>query len=224
MRATMPSHTPAAPAPGARERILLTAHELFYRDGIRATGIDRVIAESGVAKLTFYRHFPSKNELVREFLEYRHRLWMTWFVDALQRHGGDSKALVPALGEWFYNGSYRGCAFINSVGELGETLPEVVEITRRHKQDMADAIGHLLPASRQRKRQAIDLALAVDGAIIRAQFDPDPEAALASLERIRKSLLGPDAEVPGANPNLVARGIGCQACPKLAISSRILAP
>lgn len=196
MRATKPSQAPTPPPPGARARILLTAHELFYRDGIRATGIDRVIAESGVAKLTFYRHFQSKNELVREFLEYRHRRWMVWFVDALQRHGGDGKALVPALGEWFGNGSYRGCAFINSVGELGETLPEVVEITRRHKQDMADAIGKLLPASRQRKRQAMDLALAVDGAIVRAQFDQSPEAALASLERIRKSLLGSGRRAP----------------------------
>ena len=71
----------------ARERILVTAHELFYRDGLRATGIDRIIAESGVAKLTFYRHFPSKDALIRTFLDYRHERWMAWFVDALGRHG-----------------------------------------------------------------------------------------------------------------------------------------
>lgn len=187
------SATRSVDSPGARERILLAAHELFYRDGIRATGIDRVIAESGVAKLTFYRHFPSKNELVREFLEFRHRRWMAWFVDALQRHGGDSKALAPTLAEWFGDGSYRGCAFINSVGELGETLPDVVAIARRHKSDMTDTIARLLPASRQRKRLALDLALAVDGAIVRAQFERGPQAALASLERIRKSLLGSGA-------------------------------
>ena len=185
MAAAKPTDTP-----GARERILLAAHDLFYRDGIRATGIDRVIAESGVAKLTFYRHFPSKNDLVREFLGYRHRRWMDWFVDALQRHGGGSKALVPALTEWFGSAGYRGCAFINSVGELGDMLPEVMEITRRHKQDMADVIAGLLPPSRRRRQLALDLALAVDGAIIRARFDQDPAAALASLERIRKSLLG----------------------------------
>jgi len=56
--------TRVSPTLPARERILLTAHELFYRDGIRATGIDRVIAESGVTKVTFYRHFPSKNDLI----------------------------------------------------------------------------------------------------------------------------------------------------------------
>lgn len=173
----------------ARERILLTAHELFYREGIRATGIDRVIAESGVAKATFYRHFPSKNDLIREFLEYRHQRWMEWFMDALQRHGGSIKALSPALAEWFNDRGFRGCAFINSVGELGGTLPEVAEITRRHKNEMADVIAGLLPASRRRKQDAQALALAVDGAIIRAQYDHAPDAALSSLEAILKSLL-----------------------------------
>ena len=82
-------------------RILVTAHTLFYRDGIRATGIDRVIAESGVAKKTFYRYYPAKSDLIVAFLEYRHRNWMTWFEDAVQRHGADADALVPALAEWF---------------------------------------------------------------------------------------------------------------------------
>ena len=184
-------NTPIPQIPSARERILLTAHELFYREGIRATGIDRVIAESGVAKVTFYRHFPSKNDLIREFLEYRHQRWMAWFIDALHRHGGGIKALTLTLAEWFADQNFRGCAFINSVGELGGTLPEVVEITRRHKHEMTDVIMSLLPTSRHRKQDAQALALAVDGAIIRAQYDQTPEAALSSLELIQKSLLTP---------------------------------
>ncbi len=173
----------------ARERILLTAHDLFYRDGIRATGIDRVIAESGVTKVTFYRHFPSKNDLIRQFLEYRHRRWMEWFVDALHRHGNDLNALMPALSEWFNDDGFRGCAFINSVGELGAVLPEVVEISRRHKQEMTEVIGHLLPPSRHRVDDAQAVAMAVDGAIIRAQFDQSPERALHVLNRLLKALL-----------------------------------
>lgn len=175
--------------PSARERILLTAHDLFYREGIRATGIDRVIADSGVAKVTFYRHFPSKNILIRAFLEYRHQRWMAWLIDALQRHGGGIKALSPALAEWFTDQSFRGCAFINSVGELGKTLPEVLEITRRHKDEMTAVIANLLPISQHRNQYAQALALAVDGAIIRAQYDQTPDAALAALEVLQKSLL-----------------------------------
>src|SRR5262249_11907658 len=151
------------------ERILHTAHDLFYREGIRATGIDRVIAESGVAKLTFYRQFASKDDLVRAFLLFRHERWMAWFDDALARHGGDAGALVPTLREWFESADFRGCAFLNSVGELGATMPDVVEIARRHKADMTKAIAKLLPATRRRARLAQALALAVDGAIVQAQ-------------------------------------------------------
>ena len=177
----------------ARERILLTAHELFYREGIRATGIDRVIAEAGVTKVTFYRHFPSKNALICAFLEYRHRRWMAWFMEALQRHRSTSQgkgldALVPTLAEWFRDESFRGCAFINSVAELGGTLSEVVKIARRHKQEMTAVIAGLLPASTQRKRETQAIALAVDGAIVRAQFDETPDAALKALARIVKSI------------------------------------
>ncbi|HWY97240.1 MAG TPA: TetR/AcrR family transcriptional regulator [Steroidobacteraceae bacterium] len=177
----------------ASERILLTAHDLFYREGIRATGIDRVIAEAGVTKVTFYRHFPSKNALICAFLEHRHQRWMAWFIEALQRHGGASygkglDALVPTLAEWFRDESFRGCAFINSVGELGGTLSEVVKIARRHKQEMTNAIASLLPVSARRKQDTQAVALAVDGAIVRAQFDETPDAALKALSRLLNSI------------------------------------
>lgn len=175
----------------ARERILLAAYALFYKEGIRATGIDRVIAESGVTKVTFYRHFPSKNDLILAFLEYRHQQWMDWFGDAVMRHGGDLDALAPALAEWFCSEGFRGCAFLNSVSELGATMPEIAEITRRHKQDMEAVIGGLLPSvtsSRRRKSVAQAAAVAVDGAIVRAQFDQGPDAALHALVLILKAL------------------------------------
>lgn len=178
----------------ARDRILLTAHQLFYQEGIRATGIDRIIGESGVTKVTFYRHFPSKNDLIFAYLEYRHRRWMDWFVDALQRHGGAERgvsALASALAEWLRDPGFRGCAFINSVSELGGTLPEVLEITRKHKQEMTAAIAGLLPSGRQREQQARAIALAVDGAIIHAQFEETPDAALKTLGMIVKSLQSP---------------------------------
>ena len=179
-----------APGLSPAERILVTAHDLFYRDGIRATGIDRVIAESGVAKKTFYRYYPAKNDLIVSFLEYRHRNWMAWFEDAINRHGGDANALLPALAEWFGSDAYRGCAFINAVVEVGGTLPEAVDISRRHKLDMAAVIRTLLPArSRTAKADARALAMAVDGAIIGAQFENSAEVALKSLARIVKAIV-----------------------------------
>lgn len=180
-----------AATPSARERILDTAHDLFYSEGIRATGVDRLIAESGVAKLTFYRHFPSKDDLVRAFLDHRHGRWMAWFVDALGRHGGKAGGglapLVPVLGEWFASPGYRGCAFINAVAEVGGMLPDTVDIARRHKEEMTGVIAELLPEGPEREARALAAALAVDGAIVRAQAG-ESAAALAGLEKVARAL------------------------------------
>jgi len=171
-----------------RERILRAAHDLFYREGIRATGIDRVIAHSGVAKLTFYRQFASKDELVLAFLECRHQRWMAWFVDALARHGGTPAAIAPALAEWFESDDYRGCAFLNSVGELGPALPAVLESARRHKLEMTAAVARLLKPAPGRARLARALALAIDGAIVQAQYLASPGAAVEALAFVTKAL------------------------------------
>jgi AcrR family transcriptional regulator len=177
----------------ARDRILVTAHALFYRDGIRATGIDRIIAESGVAKLTFYRHFPSKDALVCAFLDYRHERWMAWFVDALGRHGaqpgGGLAPLAAALAEWFADPAFRGCAFINAVVEVGQALPEAAAIARRHKEDMVQVIAGLLPEAAAQDAAARAAALAVDGAIIGAQMGHTGPAA-DGLRRLLAGLAG----------------------------------
>jgi AcrR family transcriptional regulator len=175
----------------ARERILLTAHDLFYRQGIRSTGIDTVIARAGVTKVTFYRHFKSKNDLIVAYLEYRHERWMRWFTAALQRHGGTLQALVPTMAEWFRSPEYRGCAFINGVSEIAPALPQVTEITRRHKAEMQQAIAALLPDVRRRQTVARSLALVIDGSIVQAQFCSDPEVVLRDLRQLVK-LIGGD--------------------------------
>ena len=172
----------------ARERILLTAHDLFYRDGIRATGIDKVIAESAVSKVTFYRHFPSKNDLVLAFLAYRHQRWIDWFADALQRHGAKPGAglqpLVATLEEWFNNPVFRGCAFINITAELGDAVPGVLMVCRSHKQDMLEIIAGLLPESEDQMVLANAVAVAVDGAIVKAQLEPTPSQAKITLQSL----------------------------------------
>ncbi|MCB1877061.1 MAG: TetR/AcrR family transcriptional regulator [Chromatiales bacterium] len=177
-------------ASSARERLLLTAHRLFYQHGIRATGIDKIIAEAQVTKVTFYRHFPSKNSLIREYLDYRHALWMSWFTDALSRHGEDLNALVPAMAEWFGQEDFRGCAFINSLSELGSEFPDIVEKTRLHKNDMATAIQQLLEPGEERKKLAEAIALIVDGAIVRAQYESNPGNTLQAMQHAITALVG----------------------------------
>ncbi len=176
------------PAKSARERILLTAHDLFYCYGIRATGIDRLIAESKVTKTTFYRHFPSKKQLIIEFLEYRHKRWMSWFAESLNRHGGTIDALYPTLEEWFGAEGFRGCAFINSLSELGEEIEEITSITQGHKECVANTVATLLPNSSRAKSQAMGIVLAIDGAIIRAHYDKNPKIALSLLRYVVEAL------------------------------------
>lgn len=175
----------------ARERILATAYRLLYRDGIRATGIDKVIAEAGVTKVTFYRHFPSKDVLVLAFLDLRHQRWMEWFVDALERHAVSSRrrvAVVAAVEEWLTADSFRGCAFINSVNEIGAELPEVYGIATRHKADMVEAIKATLPPGPNRARTARALAVAIDGAVVHAQYQRDATSAVKALATIASTL------------------------------------
>ena len=179
------------PSLPARERILATAYRLFYREGIRATGVDKVIAEAGVTKVTFYRHFPSKDALILAFLDLRHRRWMDWFVDALDRHahGHRRPAVVSAIAEWLTADSFRGCAFINSVNEIGAELPEVHAITARHKAEMVAAIKETLPPGPNRARTAQALGVAIDGAIVHAQYQRDATSAVKALTTIASTLL-----------------------------------
>ncbi|MEZ0359726.1 TetR/AcrR family transcriptional regulator [Mycobacterium sp. SA01] len=178
------------PALPARDRILATAYRLFYREGIRATGIDKVIAEAGVTKVTFYRHFPSKDALIVAYLELRHRRWMDWFVDALDRHAGNRRRppVVAAVEEWLTADSFRGCAFLNSVSELGAELPEVHAITARHKADVVAAIKKTLPPGANRTRTAQALGVALDGAVVHAQYQRDATAAVKALATISSTL------------------------------------
>ena len=163
----------------ARERILRTAHLLFYRDGIRSTGIDKVIAEAGVTKVTFYRHFPSKDDLIKAFLERRHEIWAKGFNRAITEYRSSQSAvqrmrdpLAPvflAVTDWLRESTFRGCAFVNTVVEVGPSLPDVFGMAARHKHETAEMILPLLAGRAHAKEIAWAATLAVDGAVVNAQ-------------------------------------------------------
>ena len=117
--ATGDKHTPSA---GARERIVSTAYDLFSQYGVQAVGIDRVIAEAGVAKMTLYRHFRSKDDLALAVLERRRELWTKeWLEREIEERGetpeGRLLAIFDAFGEWFRQTDYEGCLFVSSLLE-----------------------------------------------------------------------------------------------------------
>jgi len=175
------------PDASARDRLLTTAQRLFYQQGIRATGIDSVIAEARVTKVTFYRHFPTKNQLIIAVLEQRHQRWMQGFQQALQPAEQLTDALPAALKSWFEEVDYRGCAFINASAELGDSLPEMGELIRRHKQEMADAIAQKLTETARGKTGQI--MLLTEGAIVRVQLGEKAETVVEDLRAALAAVL-----------------------------------
>jgi AcrR family transcriptional regulator len=115
---------PAADEPSldARERILRTAYELFRRHSTNTVGVDRIVAEAGVAKTTLYRHFHSKDDLVVAVMERHRELWTYgWFFREVQARAntpaGRLLAVFDVLEEWFCEDSFPGCLFINCLIE-----------------------------------------------------------------------------------------------------------
>lgn len=108
--------TTAAGGPSARERILDTAYDLFSRHGTHAVGVDAIVAGSGVAKMSLYRNFGSKDELILEFLRMRERLWgRDWLIAEVEARADDPAdrlvAIFEVLGEWYARNDFEGCAF-----------------------------------------------------------------------------------------------------------------
>lgn len=118
------------PAPEARERILEAAYDLFSREGIRAVGIDAIIEQSGVARMTLYRHFGSKDALVLAFLERREERWTRdWLQQEVSRRAVAPRdrllAIFDVFDEWFQRDDFEGCSFINVLLEIADSQSEL---------------------------------------------------------------------------------------------------
>ncbi len=183
----------------ARRRILDTADRLFYAEGVRAVGIDRIIAESGVAKMTLYSHFPGKDDLILAVLQYREGEFLTWFDQAMGRHveAGEDPigALFSALKEWFETPTFRGCAFINASVELTDCGHPGFAFVREHKGRFYSFVARLIEESmgKPAAKLAPAVALLVEGAIVTAVIegtsrpaDVAREAAVRLLSKIKK--------------------------------------
>ena len=124
------------PQAAPHERILAVARELFCRDGIHATGIDRILALAGASKMTLYSRFGSKEALVRVVLHEEGEAWRARFFSALQASAptaaGRLGNAVAVLGPWFREPGFTGCAFINAAAEHTKGEPWIREIAAGH--------------------------------------------------------------------------------------------
>lgn len=192
MASLEPADDPPERALVARERILDAAYELFSRHGLRAIGVNRIIAESGVAKMTFYRYFPSKADLILAFLDVRRQRWTNdWLLTEVRRMAstprGRTLAFFGALDQWFHTHDFEGCAFIATLLEVHDTTDPIhreaarqLELIRAIVQGQAEQAG-----LRDPENTAHQLQILMMGAIVSAtRGDRDAARRAGELARM----------------------------------------
>lgn len=178
-------------AADTKEHILAVARELFYQDGIRATGVDRVAAEANVAPPTLYRIFGSKDDLVAAYLEREDHRYREWFRAAAAGNGPRERilALFDALAEQVRPDSCRGCPFLIALGEL----PDHDALGHRH----AVAMKHWVRAQ---------LGALADGFAATAPMD-DPQALADQLMLVMEGVYATTQAFGPTGPAARARSL-----------------
>ncbi len=183
-------HNSVAPA---KRRILETANRLFYNEGIRAVGIDRLISESEVTKATFYKHYGSKDRLIVEYISQRHSL-VRESVDELICEKNDPnialRTLIDQIVAEVVAPGFRGCAFTNAAIEFTDSRHAVRQIVSDHREwyaetlsDLLKELGHPLPGD-----GGDELVLARDG-VMTGGYAGDPIAATTAFVRVVNRVL-----------------------------------
>lgn len=179
--------TDPLPTAPAKLRILETANRLFYEEGIRNVGVDRLISESSVTKATFYKHYGSKDRLIMDYVGYRHRRAAEGLSDLVALEDDPVRilrSLQDAIADEVSAIGFRGCPFINAAAEFPDPAHPVRRAVAEHREWYVDALeqvlrllGHEMPGE-----AADDLNLARDGAMS-GGYAGDPVAATTALGR-----------------------------------------
>jgi AcrR family transcriptional regulator len=167
----------------ARERLLETAERLFYAEGVAATGVERILSESGVGRASFYRHFASKDELVVEVLRRRDKSWRAWMEREVAGSTRPARerplAVFDALADRFTWQDFRGCAFINTMAEISDQDSEAFHVACAHKTRVVELLRRILSDAgyADDEELAAQFAVLIDGATVTALRQHSPEAA-----------------------------------------------
>ncbi|MDZ7841703.1 MAG: TetR/AcrR family transcriptional regulator [Gammaproteobacteria bacterium] len=183
--------------PSKRETVLDTAEHLFYEEGFHATGIDRVVAEAGVARMTLYNHFPSKEALVESVLERRYRRYLDDLHDAVAGRGNDSAvaAMAERHNEWLRTRSRSGCILLKAIGEFQRHRPALAERGRELKRELLTLISEALSIDGYHRDEALAerVMMILEGANALAPV-LGSERVVVQVESMLASVLGSTAE------------------------------
>ncbi|GAA3038139.1 TetR/AcrR family transcriptional regulator [Streptomyces glomeratus] len=164
----------------ARARALDAAEELFYGRGIQSVGMDDIRGTSGVSLKRLYQLFPAKEQLVEAYLQRRDERWRQRLAEYVDRHTDPVERLL-AVFEWLREScaepGFRGCAWINSYGELGATSPRVLAQVRAHKQAFKAYLAGLVGDAGLPAPLGDQLFLLAEGAMVTAGMEASPAPA-----------------------------------------------
>jgi AcrR family transcriptional regulator len=159
-----------------RQHIIETAYALFKRGGFHATGIDTIIAEAGVAKMTMYRHFPSKDDLVVAALDWRAQRFERQLGQLAEAGGSPQQKIAKILdwyGRWFRSEGFHGCVFAHAVAEYGDPAHPIFKAATRQKNSLQRRMRRILEETSSRHRAesiATSLLMLIEGATLLAQM------------------------------------------------------
>jgi AcrR family transcriptional regulator len=190
----MPAAKRLKQQPPPRERILAVARELFYRDGIRAVGVEAIAAAAGTNKMTLYRHFASKDELVAAYLQELASEGEEIWEAARTAHPGDPHAqlryLMRRVSQFAAESTGRGCALANAAVELAERKHPARKVVEAHKRRQCERLIALCREAGYAKPEQVadELFLLVEGARSSLQ-SVGPEGPGARLYALAERLL-----------------------------------
>jgi AcrR family transcriptional regulator len=163
-----------------KQHLIDTALALFNQHGYHATGIDLILAQSGVSKATLYKHFRSKDELILTVLQQRHEQVLAMLNSKVEQATIAGKsgvlAIFDALHEWFNSDTFFGCNFINASAEYAKADNLIHLFSAKHKQKIVDLIAANLPEDEA--ETAIQIGLLTEGAIVMAHTSGNKNAAM----------------------------------------------
>lgn len=177
------------------EKLIEAGHDIFYREGFLAVGLDRLLNEVGCSKQTFYNHFESKDDLIVAVIEEHHRWWSTELRLRIERAAGpDARgqmlAIFDVMREIIHTPEYHGCIFINAAVEFPQPHHPAHQSARRAKADgialLADLAERAGAANPGELAEEIDMV--IEGALITHQVAPESDICTIA-RRVAETLM-----------------------------------
>jgi len=199
----------AGAKPRVRDRIFETASDLFYRHGIRAVGVDAIANEAGTNKMSFYRAFPSKDDLVAEYLHDQERGYFHWWDQAIAPHAGDPRRQIEVLFHSYLDlarlkptsdsgcKTSRGCALGNAAVEISEDNELLGSIVHEYKTEIRRRLRKLAREAGAREPDTLGdaLMLLMEGGYYSRLTFPHNSGPIAAIVKAARTLV--DAAIDG---------------------------